>query len=426
MGPILLRASEGIRRNIMRVNNKKGYALEEDKLLMVSVSGPDRPGILAKFSEVLLEHQIALEDIEQVSLQNTLGLYMLLRFSQAADSYDHVIKDLLFEAKKMNLTLNFQLVSPDHFEEISRRELIILTHFGDLHFMAAISKILAQENANIESIASETHHGARSFEMLLNIIATTDVNRMKSRIMAKSRELNVDLSFQTLSAHRKNKRLICFDMDSTLVDMEGIDEMARKAGVHREVARITDKAMRGDFDFEESLRQRVAMLKGLALADVIEIRDHMQLSEGAEQLLTTLKWLGYQVGIVSGGFDIFADYLKQKFSLDFTYSNQLEVKNNCLTGKVTGKIVDAAEKARVISQLSCDLGIVLDQVVAVGDGANDALMLSQAGLGIAYNAKKGLDRIANVSLSKTKFSHIFHLLGINEEDITEAMSCERI
>jgi phosphoserine phosphatase len=184
--------------------------------------------------------------------------------------------------------------------------------------------------------------------------------------------------------------------------------------------------MRGDFDFEESLRQRVAMLNGLALADVIEIRDHMQLSEGAEQLLTTLKWLGYQVGIVSGGFDIFADYLKQKFSLDFTYSNQLEVKNNCLTGKVTGKIVDAAEKARVISQLSCDLGIVLDQVVAVGDGANDALMLSQAGLGIAYNAKKGLDRIANVSLSKTKFSHIFHLLGINEEDITEAMSCERI
>lgn len=400
--------------------------MEEDKLLMVSVSGPDRPGILAAFSKVLVEHQIELEDIEQVSLLNTLGLYMLLRFSQPAQSHDHLIKDLLFEANKLNLTLDYQLVSWDHVEEISRRELIILTHFGDLHFMATVSKILAHENANIELITSETHHGARSFEMLLNILATADVNQLKSRIMAASRELNIDLSFQTLSAHRKNKRLICFDMDSTLVDEEGIDEMARRAGVHREVARITEKAMRGDFDFEQSLRQRVAMLKGLAMDDIINIRDHMQLSEGADKLLTTLKWLGYQVGIVSGGFDIFADSLKQKFNLDFAISNQLEVKNNCLTGKLTGKIVDAAEKARVINQLSCDLGIILDQVVAVGDGANDALMLSQAGLGIAYNAKKGLDRIANVSLSKTKFSHIFHLLGINEEDISEAMSCETI
>ena len=398
--------------------------MEEDKLLMVSVSGPDRPGILATFSKVLVEHQIALEDIEQVSLLNTLGLYMLLRFNQPGPSYDHLIKDLLFEANEMNLTLNYQLVSRDEVDEISRRELIILTHFGDLHFMATVSKILAHENANIELITSETHHSARSFEMLLNILATADVNRLKSRIMAAGRERNIDLSFQTLSAHRKNKRMICFDMDSTLVDLEGIDEMARRAGVHREVARITDKAMRGDFDFEESLRQRVAMLKGLSMDDIIDIRDHMQLSEGTEELLTTLKWLGYQVGIVSGGFDIFADHLKQNFKLDFAYSNQLEVKNNRLTGRVTGKIVDAAEKARVINQLSCNLGIILDQVVAVGDGANDALMLSQAGLGIAYNAKKGLDRIANVSLSKTKFNHIFHLLGINEEDIKEAMSCE--
>jgi phosphoserine phosphatase len=400
--------------------------VEDDKLLMVSVSGPDRPGILAAFAKVLMEHPIDLVDIEQVSLQNTLGLYMLLRLSQPAESQDNVIKDLLFEASKMNLTLDFQRVSADRMAEINRRELIILTHFGDIRFMAAISEILAHENVNIELISSETHHGARSFEMLLNIIAAADANRMKRRIMAKSRELNVDLSFQTLSAHRKNKRMICFDMDSTLVDMEGIDEMARKAGVHREVARITEKAMRGDLDFEESLRQRVAMLNNLAWDDLIDIRDHMILSEGAAELLITLKWLGYQVGILSGGFSIFADYLKQKFRLDFAYSNQLEVKNGCLTGKITGKIVDAAEKARLINQLSCDLGIVLDQVVAVGDGANDALMLSQAGLGIAYNAKKGLDRIANVSLSKTKFSHIFHLLGINEEDISEAMSCKTV
>ncbi len=400
--------------------------MEDGKLLMVSVSGPDRPGILAVFAKVLFDHKIEIVDIEQVSLQNTLGLHLLLKSSQTSDSQDSVIKDLLFKASKMNLTLNFQLVSPERVEEIGRRQLIILTHFGDTRFIADLSGIVAEENANIEMISSETHHGARSFEMILNVLAAADLNRMKSRIMAKGRELHVDLSFQTLSAHRKNKRMVCFDMDSTLVDMEGIDEMARRAGVHREVARITDKAMRGDFDFEESLRQRVAMLKGLAVDELIDIRDHINLSGGAEELLTTLKWLGYQVGIVSGGFNIFADHLKEKFNLDFAHSNQLEIKKGFLTGKVTGKIVDAAEKARVINQISCDAGIPLDQVVAVGDGANDALMLSQAGLGIAYNAKKGLDRVANVSLSKAKFGHIFHLLGINEEDIDEAMSCQTI
>ena len=217
--------------------------------------------------------------------------------------------------------------------------------------------------------------------------------------------------------------MICFDMDSTLVDMEGIDEMARRLGVHREVVRITQKAMRGDFDFEEALRQRVAMLKNLAMDEVLDIRNHMLLSEGAEKLLTTLKWLGFKLGIVSGGFDIFADHLKHKFKLDFAFANQLDIKNGVLTGKLNGNIVDAAQKARILNQMACDLVIPLDQVVAIGDGANDSLMLTQAGLGIAYNAKKGLERVANAALSEANFNHIFHLLGINEEDIDEAMSC---
>ena len=262
--------------------------------------------------------------------------------------------------------------------------------------------------------------------MILNIAGVNRVDRLKSRMMAKSRELNVDLAVQNMVAHRKNKRMICFDMDSTLVDMEGIDEMARKAGVHREVARITDKAMRGDFDFEESLRQRVAMLRGLKLVDVMGIRNQMVLSEGTDELLTTLKWLGFKLGIVSGGFDIFTDYLKDKFSLDFAYANRLEIKNGALTGKVIGDIVDAAQKARLINQVACDIGIPLDQVVAIGDGANDSLMLTQAGLGIAYNAKKALDRVANAALSKARFNHVFHLLGITEEHIREAMTCQTV
>jgi phosphoserine phosphatase len=398
----------------------------EENLLMVSISGPDRPGIMAAFAKVLQNYKIEIVDIQQASLQQTIGLHLLLKFEAAHQSKDSAIKDLLFQGNQLNLTLNFQLLRPDQIKKIDFRKQLVLTYFGDTHAIAELSKVLAEENANIEMISSETHHGARSFEMIVNIIGVKNVDRLKSRMMGKSRDLNVDLAVQNMIAHRKNKRMICFDMDSTLVTMEGIDEMARKMGVHREVARITDKAMRGDFDFDESLRQRVAMLKGLPLDDVMAIRNQMILSQGAEELLTTLRWLGFKLGIVSGGFDIFADLLKDKFSLDFAFANRLEIKNGTLTGKVQGDIVNAAQKARLVNQMACDEGIPLDQVVAIGDGANDSLMLTQAGLGIAYNAKKALDQVANVTLSHARFKHVFHLLGITEDDIDEAMSCAAV
>jgi phosphoserine phosphatase len=336
---------------------------------------------------------------------------------------ERVIKDLLFEGSKHNLTLTHQLISEDKLHTGRPHKFMILTYFGDTRSVAELSSLMGEENVNIEFISSHSHHAARSFEMTINIAEHSNVDRLKNRLMIKSRDLNIDLAIQNMAAYRKNKRMICFDMDSTLVNMEGIDEMARKAGVHREVARITEKAMRGDFDFEEALRQRVAMLKGLSMDEILDIRNHMQLSEGAEELLTALKWLGFRLGIVSGGFDIFADFLKDRFELDFAFANQLDIKNGMLTGKLNGDIVDAAQKARILNQMACDLVIPLDQVVAIGDGANDALMLTQAGLGIAYNAKKGLDRVANAALSEANFNHIFHLLGITEEDIHEAMSC---
>jgi phosphoserine phosphatase len=353
-----------------------------------------------------------------------MGLHLLLRLDQTGQLEERVIKDLLFESSKLNLQLAYQLIPEEKIEKQSRPKLLVLTQFGDTHSMVELSNVLGEANANIVMISSRLHHGARSFEMMLDMTGVGNVDHLKKRLMVTSRKLNIDLAIQSIVVFRKNKRMICFDMDSTLVNTEGIDEMARRAGVHREVARITKKAMRGDFDFEESLRQRVAMLKGLALDDVMDIRNHMTLSEGADELLTTLKWLGYRLGIVSGGFDIFADYMKEKFNLDFAFSNQLEIKNGVLTGKVQGEIIDAAQKARVLNQVSCDLSIPLDQVVAIGDGANDVLMLTQAGLGIAYNAKKDLARVANAALSKMHFNHIFHLLGIAEEDIEDAMSCK--
>ena len=397
---------------------------KDRELLMVTISGPDRPGITAALTQVLVKHDVEIVDIEQASLQRVLGLYFLLDLGGGAESKDSIIKDLLFEASQLNLNLNFKLFSPSELEALYQRNLYVLTHFGGTRAMAELSKILAEENVNIETIASLNHHGARSVEMVINVNEALSLSRLKQSIMVKSRELDTDLAIQKMEAYRKNKRLIFFDMDSTLVDMELIDEMAKRTGVHREVARITEKAMRGDFDFEESIMQRVALLKGLTVEELTEIRDTVRLSEGVGELITTLKWLGYRMGLVTGGFDFFADYLKEWLGFDYAYSNRLELKNGALTGRVKGKIIDAAEKARIVNQISCDEGILLDQTVVVGDGANDALMLGQAGLGIAYNAKKRLDRVANVALGKARMAHIFHLLGITEEDIAEAAECK--
>jgi phosphoserine phosphatase len=228
-----------------------------------------------------------------------------------------------------------------------------------------------------------------------------------------------------MEAYRKNKRLVFFDMDSTLVDMEIIDEMAQRAGVGKEVSRITEKARRGDLDFEDALIQRVALLKGLAVSEMEKIRSEMRLSEGAEELVMTLKRLGYKLVLVSGGFHYFADSLKERLGLDYVFANQLEIKNEALTGRMLGKIVDNAQKAKIVHLVSGEEGILLDQTVAIGDGANDILMLGQAGLGIAYNARRELERTANMSLGRTRLKNILYILGITEEDMGSWNLCDR-
>ncbi len=397
---------------------------EETNHLMVTISGPDRPGITASLTRVLIEHQAEILEIEQSSLQKQLGLYFLLDLTRSPGGQDNLIKDLLYEASTLELTLHFSPFLPDEIRTLHPRSLFVLTHFGNTSALAEISKILEEESVNITRISTSTHHGGRAMELIIDVRNVSSPGRMKERLMRKSRELDVDMALQKMEAYRKNKRLVFFDMDSTLVDMEIIDEMARRGGVEREVARITEKAMRGDFDFEESLIQRVALLKGLSLSHLRDIRDALPLSEGVEELATTLKWLGYRLGVVTGGFDFFSDHLKKKMGFDFAYANQLEIKDGILTGRVIGKIVDAGQKAMIVSRVSCDLGIPMDQIVVLGDGANDALMLGQAGLGIAYNARKRLDRAASASLGKTRMGQVLHLLGITERDIEEAMSCK--
>jgi phosphoserine phosphatase len=397
----------------------------EDKrdFVMVTVSGPDQPGITAAFSKILVDNQVEIVDIEQASLQDFLGLSFLLDMSGAKQSKDSVLKDLLFEASRLHLTLNFRLFSEKELKARNNKNLFILTYFGDTRALAEISNILAEENANIEMISNLTRHCASCVELTIDVNGVKNLGHLKERVIAKSHELNVDLALQKMEAYRKNKRLVFFDMDSTLVDMEIIDEMAERAGVFREVSRITEKARRGDIDFEEALIQRVALLKGLKVEELEKIRSEMRLSEGAEDLVETLKGLGYKLGLVSGGFDYFANFLRDRLSLDFSFANQLEIKNGVLTGKVLGKIVDNTYKAKIVNMVSSKEGVLLDQTVAIGDGANDVLMLGQAGLGIAYNAKEKVERAANMSLRRTRLKNILYILGISEEAMSSPTLC---
>lgn len=398
---------------------------DKKDFVLVTVSGPDRPGITASFSRILVENQVEIVDIEQASLQDFLGLSFLLDMSGAKQSKDGVLKDLLFEASRLGLTLNFRLYSESEVKARNSKNLFVLTYFGDTRALAEISNILGEENANIVMISNLTRHCASCVELTINVNGVHNLSRLKERVIARSHELNIDLALQKMEAYRKNKRIVFFDMDSTLIDMEIIDEMAERAGVFKEVSRITEKARRGDLDFEEALVQRVALLKGLKVKELEKIREEMRLSEGADELVATLKRLGYKLGVVSGGFHYFADYLKDKMGLDFAYANQLEIKNGRLTGKVVGKIVDNTYKAKIVNVVSDAEGVLLDQTVAIGDGANDVLMLGQAGLGIAYNARGKLDRAANMSLGQARLKNILYILGISEEEMDSWKVCDR-
>ncbi len=398
---------------------------EKRDFVMVTVSGPDQPGITAAFSRILVDNQVEIVDIEQASLQDFLGLSFLLDMSGAKQSKDSVLKDLLFEASRLHLSLNFRLFSEKEVRARNNKNLFILTYFGDTRALAEISNILGEEKANIELITNLTRDCASCVELTINVSGAQSLGRLKERVLAKSHELNIDLALQKMEAYRKNKRLVFFDMDSTLVDMEIIDEMARRAGVFKEVARITEKAMRGDLDFEESLTQRVAFLKGLKIEELEKIRSEMKLSEGVDDLVTTLKNMGFKMGVVSGGFDYFTDFIKEKLGLDFAFANELEIKNGVVTGRIIGKIIDNAYKARIVNLVSEQQGILLDQTVAIGDGANDVLMLGQAGLGIAYNAKGRLERVANMSLHRARLKNILYILGISEEEMGSWSVCEK-
>jgi phosphoserine phosphatase len=389
--------------------------------VLVTVTGPDRSGITATLTGILSQQEATLHDIEQVVVQGQLTLCLLVGVPETRD----VLKELLFAAKQLGMELDFKPVAPgeDHRPAASlegRRYVItaIGPTLGAAH-LHALASTLASEGANIEKIGRLSENTLASVEIHACLPHDRDSEALKRTLLTVATSAGFDVSLQPESLFRRSKRLVVLDMDSTLIRIEVIDELARAAGVGPEVSRITERAMQGEMDYDESLRQRVGLLKGLDVAVLDRIAADLPLTEGAETMVRVLKRLGYKIAVISGGFSRAAEALKRRLGVDYAYSNNLEVQGGKLTGRVVGPIVNAQRKAELLETIAQAEGVLLDQVIAVGDGANDALMLERAGLGIAFHAKAKLRERADTSISSGGLDTILYLLGLSARELQE-------
>jgi phosphoserine phosphatase len=389
--------------------------------VLVTVTGPDRSGITATLTGILSQQGAALHDIEQVVVQGQLTLCLLVGVPETRD----VLKELLFAAKQLGMELDFEPVAPGEAVRATtapegRRYVItaIGPTLGAPH-LHALASTLASEGANIEKIGRLSENTLASVEIHAFLPHDRDSEALKRTLLQVATSAGFDVSLQRESLFRRSKRLVVLDMDSTLIRIEVIDELARAAGVGPEVAKITERAMQGEMDYDESLRQRVGLLKGLDVAVLDRIASDLPLTDGAETMVRVLKRLGYKIAVISGGFSRAAEALKRRLGVDYAYSNNLEVQGGKLTGRVVGPIVNAQRKAELLETIAQAEGVLLDQVIAVGDGANDALMLERAGLGIAFHAKAKLRERADTSISSGGLDAILYLLGLSARELQE-------
>jgi phosphoserine phosphatase len=396
--------------------------------VLITVTGPDRTGVTATLTGILAAQGAALHDIEQVVVQGQLTLCLLVALPGTRD----VLKDLLFAAKELGMELDFKPVASaggdgagagrgDGGGAAEGRRYVITAigrTLGAAH-LHAIASALAAEGANIEKIGRLSEETLASVEIHALLPPGRDSEALKRTLLTVATGAGFDVSLQRESLYRRSKRLVVMDMDSTLIRIEVIDELARAAGVVDQVSRITERAMQGEMDYDESLRQRVTLLRGLDIAVLDRIAADLPLTDGAETLVRVLKRLGYSIAVISGGFSRAAEALKRRLGIDYAYSNNLEVEGGKLTGRVVGPIVNAQRKAELLETIAQAEGVLLDQVIAVGDGANDALMLQRAGLGIAFHAKPKLREAADTSISAAGLDAILYLLGISARELQE-------
>jgi len=399
------------------------------EILLINVTGEDRPGVTTAVTSALAQYAVSILDIGQAVIHDTLTLGILAEVPTDPES-SPVLKDVLFQVHKLGMQVRFQPISEESYDHwVSQqgkpRHLItLLARRVKAEHIARVTSVTAAHGLNIDKINRLSGripldhidlHSKACVEFSVRG-APKDYNEFRSTLLELASEMDVDIAYQEDNIFRRHRRLVVFDMDSTLIEAEVIDELAKEAGVGDQVGAITEAAMRGEIDFIESFTQRVALLKGLS-ADVLDgIAQRLPLTEGAEELITTLKKLGYKTAILSGGFEYFGHKIQQHLGIDYLFANQLEIENGAVTGRVTGTVVDGQRKAQLLRELAVKENISLEQVVAVGDGANDLPMLSIAGLGIAFRAKPIVKASAKQAISKLGLDGVLYLMGIRDRD----------
>lgn len=394
-----------------------------ENCIVLHISGPDRPGITSTLTGIIAEEQARLIDIGQSVLHGYLILSAIIDIPPSA----HALRKILFAVSNLGLRLElgtFQTLSDDNSEVPASVSLCVtlLGNLADGRAVAAITEFFARNRMNIGEIKALSEGDLDGLELIVDLpkgrsFSFAESQQLRGEILNLAAELDVDMAVQKDDLFRRNKRLVCMDVDSTFIQMEVIDELARLSGCAEKVAQITERAMQGELDFKEALRERVRCLEGLQVSRARELLAQVPMTAGAEKLVSVLKSLGFRIGLVSGGFDFFVDELKQRFNLDFAFANQLEVTDGRLTGGVVGTIVDAERKAQLLIDMAQAFGCRMEQTVAVGDGANDILMLQAAGLGIAFHAKPKLQAIADLSLNQGNLDSILYLMGFNAKDL---------
>ncbi len=400
------------------------------ELFLLTINGDDHPGVTAAFAEVLATHGAHVLDIGQAVIHQRLNLGLLLEMPDAVTSKS-VMKELLLLAHNHDLKVNFSPIASDDYERwvaSQGRPRYIVTLLGRKLSAANIghvASVVSQHRLNIDaisrlsgrfSLSTEAPHRRACVEFSIRGEADNP-ELLRRDLLAITRNDEVDLAFQADDLFRRNRRLIVFDMDSTLIQCEVIDELARAAGVGEQVAAITESAMRGELPFKESFERRLATLAGLDASVVERIAQDLPITEGAESLIANLKRLGYHVGILSGGFSYFANHLKQRLGVDCVSANHLDIVDGKLTGRVKGDIVDGEKKAELLRTMANELGIDMRQTIAVGDGANDLPMLAIAGLGVAFHAKPMVRENARHSISTLGLDSILYLLGVRDREL---------
>ena len=402
--------------------------MHNSEIILISISGEDKPGVTTVITEILGNYDATILDIGQADIHHTLSLGILFKVSDRSDS-GNVLKDILFKCTELNVTPRFTPVTIEQYNKWVNRQgagryiLTILGHVINARQLSRVTSVVTAFNLNIDSIKRLTGRlpleevAIESVRSCIELSVRGDLKNKKDfskKLMSLSAELGIDISFQQDDLFRRNRRLICFDMDSTLIKTEVIDELADRAGVGPQVHEITEAAMRGEIDFNESFIQRVALLEGLDVSVLEEIAVNLPIMDGAMRLMSILKKCGYKIAILSGGFNYFGNHLKKLFDVDYVYANELEIENGKLTGKHIGDIVDGKRKAELLRLIAQVEKIDLQQVIAVGDGANDLPMLNLAGLGIAFHAKPKVKANAQQSISTIGLDGVLYFLGFRD------------